>query len=62
MMNSYKMRLRLNPNSEYRAAALVISGLVAGNPGYKSCWEQLRPALQNSESFDFVEIVEGNLD
>jgi hypothetical protein len=58
MLQSHRMRFRLDPDSQYRSAARVVAGLIAQSTRYETCWNELRPAFQVSESFGFVGFVE----
>jgi len=62
MLQSHRMRFRLDPDSQYRTAAFVVAGLIAQSSRYEACWKQLRPALQGGEVFNFVDFVEENID
>jgi len=63
MSQSHRMRFRFDPNSEYRASARVVTGLIAQSSRYETCWNQLKPALRGGfNEFNFVEFVEGDLE
>jgi hypothetical protein len=60
MFQTYRMRVRLDPATEYRGSPGLVRSFIDGSHAYAGCWARLRPALQSPDAFDFVEKVESN--
>jgi hypothetical protein len=61
MFQSYRMRFRLDPATEYRSSARVVGLFIAESDAYARCWARMRPAFQGPDNFNFAERVEGSL-
>ena len=62
MFQTYRMRVRLDPDTQYRGSPNLVRAFIDNSDAYANCWVRLRPALQGNsgDHFDFIGIVESN--